>query len=622
MSLFNELKRRNVFRVGIAYTIASWLLLQIVDLVLENINSPDWVMQVFMLAMAVGLPIALIIAWAFELTPQGIVLEKNVVRDSSITKETGLQLNRGIIVILVIAVVFLLTDQYRDETRFSRDQITEVQPDQIEAEPLETPPEDTGAPLTTIAVLPFINMSSDPEQEYFSDGITEEILNRLAKIRELQVAARTSVFSFKGQNQDVRQIAKMLGVGTILEGSVRRDGDQIRITAQLIRASNGFHLWSDTYDRKLENIFAIQDDIASQIAEALQISLGISASEANSRLIDPVVYDLYLRARTLHRNRGKGVLEALTLFQQALEIDPEFAPAWAGLAHSYDVVEFYVSDEVQADIGDLRAKSMAAAEKALQLDPELATALHAMGNNLWLQGEWGKAQKAYVRALQLDPDATEIMEDYSHMLLYSMQLEASKEVAERMVALDPFVPVFLNAINSLYETTGEFDKVNAHTDTLMTLSPNFRYTIIWKIRLLFREDRIDELHQYIDSIDLSTWTSRQNVHKAIDWIVNSDQDQVLDEDIRNALEFAPWLALDTVRPDIYFDISSDYSLGRKIPGIPNLLSPNLSPEENRLIREFPETKNLINSVRLPEYWHEVGWPDMCRPVGEDDFECH
>jgi TolB-like protein len=187
-------------------------------------------------------------------------------------------------------------------------------------------------------------MSSDPEQEYFSDGITEEILNRLASVSGLQVAARTSAFSFKGQNQDVREIAQLLGVSNILEGSVRKADAQVRVTAQLIRASDGFHLWSESYDRKLENIFAIQDDIASQIAAALEISLRISGQPPGqpAKLVNPEVYDLYLRARALHRQRGEGVLQAIELFQQALAIDPEFAPAWAGLSHSYIVVPNYV----------------------------------------------------------------------------------------------------------------------------------------------------------------------------------------------------------------------------------------------------------------------------------------
>ena len=364
MSLFEELKRRNVFRVGIAYAISAWVLMQVVDLVLENITAPGWIMQIFMLALAIGFPIALIFAWAFEMTPEGIKKEKDVDRSSSIASKTGRKLDRSIIVVLVLAVVFLLYKQINQTSLIAPR--AGVNQSALATEASNASEAESGP--VTIAVLPFVNMSSDPEQEYFSDGITEEILNRLAKIRELQVAARTSAFSFKGQNQDIRQIGEMLGVGTILEGSVRRDGEQVRITAQLIRTSDGFHLWSESYDRKLENIFAIQDDIAGKIAASLQVSLGISADQTNAsaKTVDPRVYDLYLQARALHRNRGEGLIEALNLFQKAIDIDPAFAPAWAGLAHSYDVIEFYISAEELAKIGDIRAKSTTAAQQALK----------------------------------------------------------------------------------------------------------------------------------------------------------------------------------------------------------------------------------------------------------------
>jgi TolB-like protein len=474
----------------------------------------------------------------------------------------------------------------------------------------------------TIAVLPFVNMSSDPEQEYFSDGITEEILNRLAKVSDLQVAARTSVFTFKGQHQDIRQIGEMLGVGNILEGSVRRDGEQVRITAQLIRASDGFHLWSETYDRKLENIFAIQDDIASQIAAALQISLGISENQATARIkpVDPQVYDLYLKARALHRNRGEGVIEALELFQQALDIDPEFAPAWAGLAHSYDVVEFYVSDQVLAEIGDYRTKSTTAAQQALKLDPELATALHAMGNNLWLQGEWEQALDYYERALQLDPDSADIMEDYSQMLSYTLQLEAGRKVAKRMVTLDPYVPVFLNALTNQYDAIGEYEKRDANIRSMTEHNPDFIYTCFWNIQRLFELGQIDELHEYIDQIDLSNWTTAKSLHAAIDWMVNSQQTP--SDEILTVLSIRPRFAMLAKRPDIFFDNLKDLSNGQKFPVILTILNPHMPADETRKVHESPQTKALLETMRLPEYWRKFGWPDMCRPIGEDDFKCH
>ena len=285
-------------RVGLAYVVGAWVILQIVDFGLDAISAPNWIMQMFILLAAVGFPVVLIVTWVFELTPEGIRRESEIDRTQSISAPTGRRLDRVIIAFLAVAVLLLFGERFfvgPDDT------VTVVTGD--------TDAIVTAASRNTIAVLPFVNMSSDVEQEYFSDGITEEILNRLAGIRELQVAARTSVFSFKGQNQDIRKIAEQLGVETVLEGSVRRAGDGIRITAQLIRASDGFHLWSEAYDRKLENIFAIQDDIASRIADALQLSMGISNQpKVMPRSVNPEVYDLYLRARALHRQRGEVLL--------------------------------------------------------------------------------------------------------------------------------------------------------------------------------------------------------------------------------------------------------------------------------------------------------------------------
>ena len=618
MSFFEELKRRNVFRVAIGYVITAWLLLQVVDLVLENINTPDWVMQVFMLALAIGFPLAVFFAWAFEMTPDGVKRESEIDRSQSITPQTGQKLNRTIILVLVLAVAFLLYKQLGNQSQ-APVVITESE---LASETSSTHQGIAETGPVTIAVLPFVNMSSDPEQEYFSDGITEEILNRLAKVSELQVAARTSVFTFKGQHQDIRQIGEMLGVRNILEGSVRRDGEQVRITAQLIRATDGFHLWSETYDRKLENIFAIQDDIASKIAVALQISLGITESQAAARIkpVDPQVYDLYLRARALHRNRGEGLIEALELFQQALDIDPEFAPAWAGLAHSYDVIEFYVSDGVLEEIGDFRTKSTSAAQQALELDPELATALHAMGNNLWVQGEWARAQEYYERALQLDPDSADIMEDYTNMLTYALQFDAARKVAERMVTLDPFVPVFLNAIMNVYDIIGEYEKRDAYMRVLTERNPDFRYTYAWNIQRLFELGQIDELHHYVDQIDMKNWTTAESVHAAIDWLANPHQTP--DGEVLEFLSFRPRLPMHVGRPDIFFDIMFNLSNGRKFPQVTSILIPKLPPDKSRRVHELPQTKAFLKATRLPEYWRKVGWPDMCSPIGEDDFECH
>ena len=262
MSFFEELKRRNVVRVGVVYLIAAWLLAQVADLLLENFNAPDWVIQAILVVLIIGFPLALIFAWAFELTPEGLKKEKDVDRSQSITPVTGRKLDRAIIVILVIALSYFIW-----ESRVQH-QHSEAPEQQAVVEPAPAEPS-----AKSIAVLPFVNMSSDPEQEYFSDGISEEILNSLAKIKELKVAGRTSSFAFKGQNQDLRQIGDTLGVEHILEGSVRKSGAQVRITAQLIQVDDGFHLWSETYDRELTDVFAIQDEIATAILKQLKAAL-------------------------------------------------------------------------------------------------------------------------------------------------------------------------------------------------------------------------------------------------------------------------------------------------------------------------------------------------------------
>ena len=226
MSLFEELKRRNVFRVGIAYAISAWVLLQIVDLVLENITAPDWVMQVFMLAIAIGFPVALIFAWAFEMTPDGVKLEKDVDRSQSITRKTGQKMNRSIIIALIIAVMFLLVDKFRDAPE-TDPQVNPVAVGNVE--PTATAAESPGK---SIAVLPFVDMSPQGDQAYFADGISEEILNVLVKTKSLKVAGRTSSFQFRDRNEDLRKIGIELGVDTILEGSIRKANNRVRITAQ------------------------------------------------------------------------------------------------------------------------------------------------------------------------------------------------------------------------------------------------------------------------------------------------------------------------------------------------------------------------------------------------------
>jgi TolB-like protein len=271
MSLFGELKRRNVFRVAIAYSVVAWLVAQVAELAMESFGSPDWVMKTLLLLLAIGLPIAIVFAWAFEMTPEGVKREKDVDRTTSITHQTGRKINTIIISVLVIALGFsVVTHRWAGG-------------DGTESPAVDAPTQTTASSDQSIAVLPFVNMSNDADNEYFSDGISEELLNVLVRVEGLRVASRTSSFAFKGKDTSIPNIAESLGVEHVLEGSVRKAGNTVRVTAQLIDARTDTHLWSETYDRKLEDIFAIQDEISGHIVEALKIALGAGGEQTTAR---------------------------------------------------------------------------------------------------------------------------------------------------------------------------------------------------------------------------------------------------------------------------------------------------------------------------------------------------
>ena len=366
-SLFNELKRRNVFRVAIAYIVATWLLLQVADVVLNNIEAPDWVFRAILLVVVLGFGLALIFAWAYELTPEGIKKEKDVDRSQSITHVTGRKLDFIIIGILVLALGYFAVDKF--VIGISSDESPVAQDDEVT---------DTEIPELSIAVLPFVNMSSDPEQEFFSDGISEELLNMLAKFPNLRVAARTSSFQFKGQNQDIGKIADTLNVAHVLEGSVRKAGTRLRITAQLIRADSGYHLWSEIYDRELDDIFAVQDEIASAISEALRIKLALDSANSAEKPVtikaaNTDAYEAYLHGRELIHRRGRASLEeAVRYLERSLRLDNNFAPAHAHLAIATTLL--LESPETYGDLSLEQVMRVAVPhlDRALELEPNLA----------------------------------------------------------------------------------------------------------------------------------------------------------------------------------------------------------------------------------------------------------
>jgi len=386
MSFFAELKRRNVFRVGIAYLISAWLLAQIADLLIDNIGAPDWVMKTLFVVLGLGFFLALIFAWAFEMTPEGVKRESQVDRSQSITKVTGRKLDRSIIVVLALALGYFAWDKYSSVTQ-----------------PAVTPVAEPEAIGKSIAVLPFVNMSADQNNEYFSDGLSEELLNLLAKVDGLKVAARTSSFKFRNSEADISEIGQKLNVATVLEGSVRKSGNQVRITAQLIKVDDGFHLWSETYDRNLDNIFEVQDEIASAIVDALKLPLlgKNEAPIAAKQTANFEAYDLYLLGRFQQRKyNAAGFEQAADYYNRAVAIDPGYAPAWAGMADAY----MLLSDYGTLPFAEATSLAGKAVEKALSLDSQLPEALNAKATLLSYLGQYNQATEVLERALTIDPN--------------------------------------------------------------------------------------------------------------------------------------------------------------------------------------------------------------------------
>ncbi len=376
--LFEELKRRNVIRVGIAYAVAAWVILQVVDMVLDAVSAPDWVMQVFLLGTAVGFPLALLCAWAFEMTPEGVKREKDIDRSQSINTQTGRKLNFVITAVLVAAVAFLLVDKFvlRDE------------------------PASDAVTKKSVAVLPFVAMSNGPDDEYFADGLTEEILNSLTQLPELLVSARTSAFYFKGQDIPVGEIAEKLSVAHIVEGSVRRAGEQLRVTAQLIRASDGFHLWSDTYDRSATNSLIIQSDIAEKVALSLDVVLDDEqlASMRAIGLRDPEAFVAYQKGVELYNlahgdeNRLAMLERANVHFDQAIALAPELFAAYERHADYFThvLVDRANADETNLTVADAATKLREDYENAIRHAPNEMESMSLAFDLAYLTGDWGR----------------------------------------------------------------------------------------------------------------------------------------------------------------------------------------------------------------------------------------
>src|SRR5881398_1618036 len=505
-NFFSELKRRNVYKVAVAYIVAGWALSQGIAQVLPVFDVPNWAIRLIVLLIMIGLPVALSLAWAFELTPEGI-------KRTDAADAVG-QHSRGHtwIYIVVIAAAFSIGLFFLG--RFSAGNKT--------ASPV-------GISNKSIAVLPFDNLSRDPDNAYFCEGVQEEILTRLAKVADLKVISRTSTQHFKSVPENLPEIAKQLGVAHILEGSVQKASDQVRVNVQLINALTDAHLWADTYDRKLTDIFAVETDIAKTIAETLQAKLSGSEKTAMAKkpTVNPEAYELYLKGRFFWNKRtGDDLRKSIEYLKQAIGKDPGYALAYAALADSYGILRFYggaspdesivpaaaaakkaleLDDslaEAHASLGLIATEELelhrgvSELERAVQLNPNYATAHHWLGLALATLRQSDRSVGELKRALELDPLSMIINADLSIIYLYARRYDAAEAQARKTLEIDSRSFVAHYYLGEALQLTGRLKEAIPEFQRAVELN-NDPYSIAMLVQAYARNGQTDEARKLL-----------------------------------------------------------------------------------------------------------------------------
>jgi len=597
MGLFTELKRRNVIRVGIAYLIGSWLVMQVADIVLENIGAPDWVMKAILLMLLLGFVIALFFSWAFEVTPEGVKRESEVDRSQSITRVTGRRLDHSIIVMLVIALGYFVWES----------RLAERAPAVVSAD-------------TSVAVLAFDNMSPDPENAFFAEGISEEILNVLAAVDGLRVASRTSAFSFAGSDTPIPEIASQLDVAHILEGSVRKQGMRVRITAQLIDAASDTHLWSESYDRNLDDIFAVQEEIAIAISDALMGALGMAQITVSAPTTDMAAYELFLRGRKQFYERGEGPLESSIVdLEAAVARDPEFAEAWSFLAASLRTYPGYTILDSTV-IADYFRRAGEAADRALVLDPKQVLAVAVLGQ-IASNTDRVKGLELSERAAEMAPDDAGIaMWAGNARFLAGVDLAETLALFERAYRLDPLSGVNNGLLGVAYLAAGQRDLGQHHIRRAKELGWPYVLEILAldiystgdvDAAIAIGRESFDENPFYesmdlgfITEIDQKIWRREITSDELAELLASTDP---FNGDIEKEIYYYVNLGDYDRLFDAWLAMEHDYAVLFRYVYIPG----------GRPVMEHPRMLDVAEQQFLIPLWESKGYPFGCERVQDD-----
>ncbi len=599
MSFLGELQRRSVFRVGIAYGITAWLLAQVADLALGAFGAPDWVLKVFLLALLLGFPVALVLAWALELTPEGLRRDSAVTYagDSGDTPpvRTGKGLDRLIIGLLVCAVAWLAWDRYRDD---------EPAPGANPAN-VAGPAEDTTATPNipaepAVAVLPFVNMSEESGNEYFADGLSEELLNLLVQVPELRVAARTSSFSFKDKDATVEEIARVLGVDFVLEGSVRKADDRVRITAQLIEAEGGFHLWSETFDRRLDDIFAVQDEISAAVVDALRINL--LGAPHPERTTNAEAYAAYLQGlHFFNQFSAEGRKKAEAKLEEALSLDPGYAPAVSLLANVY--LFQANADERGFDAGFKLGRETA--QRAIELDPGLAA---PWGTLSYIQSyydwDWDQAGATIERLREVDSNGALSLNFVANYLAMTGRFDDAVELRRQAIERDPLNLIFRVNQSFVLITTGDLAGAEEQLNTVLELKPGNVESLRQLANLRRLQGDPEAALRILGPLPESRSRTRL-MATALDDLGRADEAQALmDERFEERAYGAPFhrALFHAARgeSDLAF-AELDEALKQRW----RVLAYILSEPDLMGLRDDPRWVNVLERIGLDEYWRQV-----------------
>lgn len=477
---YSELKRRNVIKSALAYLVVTWVITQILTTVLPTFDAPEYIAKTIIVVLVVGFPLWLIFSWVYEITPDGIKKTVNIIPDESITPQTSNRLNKIIIGGLGIAIVLLTINLFKDKGAT----LPTVVEDSVEVSSIDD---------KSIAVLAFADMSPEKDQEYFSDGISEEILNLLAKVPELKVISRTSSFSYKGNDQDIKKIGEELQVGHVLEGSVRKSGNTFRITTQLINTKTGAHIWSETYDQNMEDIFEIQDRIAAVVTRQLKITL-LDEEIFKTKTVNLEAYDLFLRAIAVHNGTKENVIQSEKLTRQSIAIDSNYAPAWAFLSTTIARGNSFAIRPIDEEASE----SKNAAQRAIEIDSTLAFGYSNLGASYIKDWDFINASKAIKKALELAPQNADIIFSAVREAETLGKIDYAISLANKALRIDPLSYGGYFRLASGYSDKEEYDKAEESLKKYMFMYEDSRWSHNFLAQIYLGQGKIDQAIEEVE----------------------------------------------------------------------------------------------------------------------------